>query len=111
MHEVVWQCSRAVVILNVVDVAIPDGAAGVIFHERQGLANIKSSRSILQENFSKNKNKGIPAYLRLDYRTRGQSGKIQGILIELERSASHWIYIERDKQRGSVFLRNTFPGD
>ena len=75
VHEVVWQCSRSVVILNVVDVAKPDGAAGVIFHERQGLANIKSSRSILQENFSKNKNKGIPAYLRLDYRTRGQSGK------------------------------------
>ena len=55
VHEVVWQCSRAVVILNVVDVAKPVGAAGVIFHERQGLANIKSSRSILQENFSKTK--------------------------------------------------------
>ena len=53
MHEVVWQCSRAVVILNVVEVA--DGAAGLIFHERQGLANIKSSRIILQENFSKTK--------------------------------------------------------
>ena len=51
VHEVVWQCSRAVVILNVVEVA--DGAAGLIFHERQGLANIKSSRSILQENFLK----------------------------------------------------------
>ena len=55
VHEVVWQCSRAVVILNVVDVATPDGAAGVIFHERQGLTNIKSSRIILQENFSKTK--------------------------------------------------------
>ena len=53
VHEVVWQCSRAVVILNVVEVA--DGAAGLIFHERQGLANIKSSRSILQENFLKTK--------------------------------------------------------
>ena len=39
MHEVVWQCSRAVVILN--------GAAGVILIERQGRTNAKSGRSIV----------------------------------------------------------------
>ena len=39
VHEVVWQCSRAVVILN--------GAAGVILIERQGRTNAKSGRSIV----------------------------------------------------------------
>ena len=110
MHEVVWQCSRAVVTLNVVDVAKPDGAAGVIFHERQGLTNIKSSRIILQENFLKTKTREFLMISVSIIEPEVRVGK--GILIELERRrASHWIYIERDKQRGSVFLRNTFPGD
>ena len=39
VHDVVWQCSRDVVILN--------GAAGVILIERQGQTKTKSGRSIV----------------------------------------------------------------